>query len=445
MNKFSLCILTVITAFSFKVAAQTGVNTITPAVTLEVNAKNATGSTTNVDGLLIPRVDRQRAQSMTAIPISTLIYINSIATGTATGITANVDAIGYYYYDGTFWTKLSFNANIYNIDGALGANRTVTQGANKLAFTASAVNAFSVNGTNFSVDATNSRVGIGTAAPISNLQVVGAEFRLGGPSSQTGTINNPILKIHSKANTDGLGGALYFCEDTETYGYYLKHNTAPGNINGADGLAIGALSPTSVFSRPGLFIDLNNNVGIGTANPQNIFHVDGAKDNAINAAPTVAQQANDVVITATGSMGIGTPSPSQKLHVIGNILASGSITQNSDVRLKKDIVDNAYGLKEIMELRTINYRYKDERISKDKKLGFIAQEVKTTIPELVITASDEMNTLSVNYAEMTVVLTKAIQQLQESINEIKEINKQQELKINSLKAQIRSKHEMFSK
>lgn len=50
-------------------------------------------------------------------------------------------------------------------------------------------------------------------------------------------------------------------------------------------------------------------VGINTPNPQGIFNVDGGKDNAATGLPTAAQQANDFVVTATGSVGIGTTVP----------------------------------------------------------------------------------------------------------------------------------------
>jgi hypothetical protein len=36
------------------------------------------------------------------------------------------------------------------------------------------------------------------------------------------------------------------------------------------------------------------------------------------------------------------------------------------MRIKKDIVDNSYGIKEILALRTINYRYKNEELGRDK-------------------------------------------------------------------------------
>lgn len=57
-------------------------------------------------------------------------------------------------------------------------------------------------------------------------------------------------------------------------------------------------------------------VGIHTSNPQAIFHVDGAKDNPATGVPNVTQQANDVVATATGSLGVGIM-PNAKFHVEG--------------------------------------------------------------------------------------------------------------------------------
>ncbi|MDR4953622.1 hypothetical protein REB14_15695 [Chryseobacterium sp. ES2] len=54
---------------------------------------------------------------------------------------------------------------------------------------------------------------------------------------------------------------------------------------------------------------LYSQVGINTANPQGIFHIDGSKDNPATGVPTALQQANDFVVTPTGSVGVGTVSP----------------------------------------------------------------------------------------------------------------------------------------
>lgn len=56
-------------------------------------------------------------------------------------------------------------SNLYTSDGVLGSNRVVAQGDKTLAFTATAVNAFSVDSTTLSIDAANNAVGIGTDAP----------------------------------------------------------------------------------------------------------------------------------------------------------------------------------------------------------------------------------------------------------------------------------------
>lgn len=193
--------------FTFcKMYSQVGVNTTTPAATFDITAKNATGTSTNVDGVLITRVDRQRVQSMTGVPVSTLVYVNSVATGTQTGTAVNINTVGYYYYDGTAWVKLhnptnSIAANIYNADGTLTSNRTVSQAGNTLAFTGTATNAFSVDNTTFSVDAANNRVGVGTSSPDTKLTISTPDGSF-GLNHTNGTIN---LKTYIGSGTGYLG------------------------------------------------------------------------------------------------------------------------------------------------------------------------------------------------------------------------------------------------
>lgn len=186
-----------------------------------------------------------------------------------------------------------------------------------------------------------------------------------------------------------------------------------------------------------MVIDQVGNVGIGTAAPNAPLQFSNAGvnrkivlydannndhqyygfgiNNNVLRYQTDATSADHVFFAATGA---ATSNELFRVRGNGNATLAGSLTQNSDIRLKKDIVDNTYGLKEILKLRTINYRFKDEARGKDKKVGFIAQEVKAAMPELVSTASDEMKTLSVSYAEMTAVLTKAIQEQQAQIERL---------------------------
>lgn len=60
-------------------------------------------------------------------------------------------------------------------------------------------------------------------------------------------------------------------------------------------------------------------VGINTANPQATLHVDGQKDNPAIGAPSTTQQLNDIVITPSGNVGVGTVTPSTKLEIASGI------------------------------------------------------------------------------------------------------------------------------
>ncbi|MFP3831301.1 hypothetical protein [Chryseobacterium sp. SIMBA_028] len=220
--------------FAATVYSQVGVNTSNPASSLDITAKNATGNSTHVDGLLIPRVDRERAQSMARVPVSTMIYVNDTTTGTITGTAVNIDAVGYYYYDGNVWKKLipaSANMNIYNTNGSLEGNRVVDQGDYTLAFTGSAVNQFSVDGDNLSVDASNHRVGIGTASPQKKLHINGSlqltdELNVGGSATSQGSSGTV-----SQVLTSNGGGAAPSWERSKT-------NLVIGGLEAGSGIDI---------------------------------------------------------------------------------------------------------------------------------------------------------------------------------------------------------------
>lgn len=62
--------------------------------------------------------------------------------------------------------------------------------------------------------------------------------------------------------------------------------------------------------------------GINTTNPQQVFHVDGEKDNSITGVPTSSQQLNDVVVTNIGNLGIGTTVP--RVDATGNVVVQNS-------------------------------------------------------------------------------------------------------------------------
>lgn len=144
MKKFKIASLLILLSTSTAIRAQVGINTTNPKSTLDITAKNTTGTTTNVDGMLIPRVDRQRAQNMTNIQTSTMIYVNDISTGTQTGTAVNINSVGFFYFDGKVWIKFSTttgNTFVPSVVASGTSNTNITindsSGFNKFTYTVS--------------------------------------------------------------------------------------------------------------------------------------------------------------------------------------------------------------------------------------------------------------------------------------------------------------------
>jgi hypothetical protein len=125
----------------------------------------------------------------------------------------------------------------------------------------------------------------------------------------------------------------------------------------------------------------------------------------------------------------------------GDITCS-SLTETSDIRLKKNISPLQYGLKELLKLKPIQYQFKkrkkkvnQERRAKktlktnnntlvekmnEKHLGFSAQDVYKIMPELTKNADGVSEETARLYPTQIIpVLVKAIQELSAEVQELK--------------------------
>ena len=122
------------------------------------------------------------------------------------------------------------------------------------------------------------------------------------------------------------------------------------------------------------------------------------------------------------------PSLSLNLHFYQIHQNLGIITRHQthrfhqDLRCKEDVQTLPYGLREVLKIEPICYKWKASD-NRDIHLGFSAQNVETIIPEIVIQADPVKSDVSqekrskstadikgMKYAEMIPVLVKAIQE-----------------------------------
>lgn len=95
----------------------------------------------------------------------------------------------------------------------------------------------------------------------------------------------------------------------------------------------------------------------------------------------------------------------------------------SSLRFKKDVESLDSGLAEVMKMRPVTFMYKEsggDANLKKRKVGMIAEEVNKIDTRLVAYEQDGKTPRAIMYAEYTAVLTKAIQEQQKEIEDLKE-------------------------
>jgi len=104
--------------------------------------------------------------------------------------------------------------------------------------------------------------------------------------------------------------------------------------------------------------------------------------------------------------------------------AAGAATFNNDVtafsdrRLKTDINPITNALPKVMQMQGVYYKRNDIENGREQ-VGVIAQEMEAIVPEVVLTADDEMQTKSVDYGKLCAVLIESIKELKAEIDELK--------------------------
>lgn len=129
--------------------------------------------------------------------------------------------------------------------------------------------------------------------------------------------------------------------------------------------------------------------------------------------------ADRLFITSSGNLGVNTSAPTESLQVNGSIVFNGALISESDERLKDNIETIDGALDKVTAMRGVSFSWKSGNPSKtkvipDKYLGFIAQEVREVVPELVHENNDGF--MSVEYNNTVALLVEAVKELNAKVD-----------------------------
>ena len=233
---------------------------------------------------------------------------------------------------------------------------------------------------------TSQNVGIGTSSPSQKLSVV-------GPDNNAYT---NVISAYSNnlAQSTSLTYAGLRAVAGAGLGFYVNGSTtANASIDSSGNLLVGT---TSVLYSAKLTVAGN----ISSSGTQ--FNVAGGAD--YEFVQRSAYKMNFYVNSAS---------------VLATLSITGVWTNASDARYKENITDSQYGLSTVMALKPRAYNLIG--LEDKPQVGFIAQEVMQTVPEVVESVRNsvtEEERYTLSYGNLTAVLTKAIQEQQALITQL---------------------------
>ncbi len=498
--------------FSLQVSAQTGIGTTTPNASAKLDVFSDT------KGFLPPRLALTSTSAFSpvtglsdAAALLTAAGLLVYNTATAGSAPSNVTP-GYYYWNGTSWIRLTVPTdNASNVTGTVAVANGGT-GTNSGSITGTGALTFTSGGTNQNINLTpsgtgntilNNNVGIGATTPTDKL-VIGSSVsvhdggnKVIGLGWSPGSSNSLIAGYPAEIRLDPVSGKLFLGTDPtlrtigSTAGVQRRMTITSGGQVG-----IGTENPGATLeigssngSVPGSLVLNPTTTGTGVEGAEINFRpapvttspaaqiwaidqVSNANSPRLRFFPTTSGETYGFTIKDNGYLGIGTGTPSNKLHVqstdgtsvyiesttadnngmlilnantnqnwstnwhefvyfrnqgstIGSIGASNggnmvAYSTSSDYRLKTDL-KNYSGIDLVNKIKTYDFAWRKDS---SRMFGVMAHELQAILPYAVNGQKDAVDEngkifpQSVDYSKLTPLLVKAIQEQDVKIKEL---------------------------
>jgi hypothetical protein len=455
--------------FPVSAAIGTALNTV-DSFTVFTIAQTATGK------LLSLPAPTQTAAGRIAILVNTgttsfVVSARTVYTSTAitlvwtgTAWVENADGIG----SGAFTVPYIYKPNS-SLGIMQGAGENVTTGINNIAVGWNALHSTTTGSNNIAIGTealantnASSNIAIGpnamdqSTAGSNNIAIGSGTLStttgnwgiaIGGSAlgkNTTGTFNTALGFVAMLENNTGSGNTGIGNSVMRNMGTASSNNTAMGynasnQLAGDNNTALGTWALYNVTTGSnntavGYYAGYTDNITASAATVSNSTAI-GAYAQITNSNTISLGSANGALAT---NVGIGTAAPTSKLYVNGTVAATGAYVNASDARLKKDIRPVQDALAKMKALRGITFNWNQEAakqidlsIDSLNHYGFIAQEVEQVLPQVVRTATDSFHTKTVAYTDIIPVLTEAMKQGQQMVENLQQEHKalQQQLQL----------------
>ncbi len=303
-----------------------GINTESPKTSLDVNGRsdsNGVSLTNDITGLQAPRLTRLELTNKgntlyTQDQRGALIYITDISGGDTLSQRVNITSVGYYYFNGTEWIKISPDINIYKDDGTLTSNRTMTMDGKTLTFLGNNQRTIINSGSGIRQESLAS-----SSTGLSNILIV-------SPDRNSNNVETRLsLQAFPESNTQVFAGLDAISLDI---GSNATTNSVPIRfITSAGSSALGTEKAR---------ITGDGKMGIGAISPSNKFHVVDTSD-PVRFEGVQNTNATNVSSLVIDPSGVVKTSFLQRIKFGGYITTNFSMSQPSTGNsIAKVIIDN---------------------------------------------------------------------------------------------------------
>ncbi len=284
---------------------------------------------------------------------------------------------------------------------------------------------------------------VGTASGASNTTGSGNSFvgTASGANNTTGFYNSFLGYQSGYANTTGrynsfLGYQSGYSNTTGYFNLFLGYRSGYDNTTGRYNLFLGNYSGyNNTTGNYNSFLGYSSGYN-NTTGSRNVFlgyyagyNETGSNklyiENSSSATPLIYGEFDNNILRFNGDVGINAaPTGGYALYVNGTTYCTSGSWTASDKRYKKEIETIESALEKVKSMRGANYefntsKFKNKDFSEEKQYGFIAQELKEVLPELV--KQDEDGFYAVNYDGVIPVLVEAIKELEKENSKIEKL------------------------